>query len=176
VREYDSIYPSTRCFGDENECTLADRVSANFGRITPNKLVRTRRLRFLVQIIRFPFINREIAYEDLKFEPRFLDNLSMAVESDVHTADKSIRFRIESHHVTNIVDPFYITKNLDSKISTILFKKIKKTTCRLPPYPCRPTPQIFPSRRSRAWIFQAAASGSLDCLQQGTLKRSELYI
>jgi hypothetical protein len=38
ARGYDPIYPLARYFGDENECTLADRVSASFGRITQNKL------------------------------------------------------------------------------------------------------------------------------------------
>jgi hypothetical protein len=38
------------------------------------------------------------------------------MESNVQTAGKFLRFRIESNHVTNTVDPFYITKNLDSKI------------------------------------------------------------
>jgi hypothetical protein len=105
---------------------MADRVSANFGRITPNKLVRTHRLRLSVQIIRFPFINREIAYEDPKFEPQFASKLSMAVKSDVQTVDKFLRFRIESNRVSSTVDPFYITKNLDSKISVILFIKRKR--------------------------------------------------
>jgi hypothetical protein len=45
--------------------TFADCVSANFGRITPNKLVRTRRLRFSVQIILFPLVNRDSSFEDL---------------------------------------------------------------------------------------------------------------
>jgi hypothetical protein len=71
---------------------MVDRVSANFGRITPNKLVRTRRLRLSMQIIRFPFVNREIVYEDPKGEPRLADKLSMAVKSDVQTVGKFIRF------------------------------------------------------------------------------------
>jgi hypothetical protein len=38
VRKYDSFYSSARCFGDDNECTIANRISANFGRIMQNKL------------------------------------------------------------------------------------------------------------------------------------------
>jgi hypothetical protein len=45
-----------------------------------------------MQIIRFPFVNREIVYEDPKGEPRLADKLSMAVKSDVQTVDKFIRF------------------------------------------------------------------------------------
>jgi hypothetical protein len=45
------------------------------------------------------------------------------MESDVQTADKFIRFRIESNCVTSTVDLFVIAKNLDSRISLIFGKK-----------------------------------------------------
>jgi hypothetical protein len=38
VRGYNPIYSSSRCFEDKIAYTFADIASANFGRITPNKL------------------------------------------------------------------------------------------------------------------------------------------
>ena len=49
-------------------------------------------------------------------EPRFTGKLSVAVEPDVQTADKSIRFQIETNYVINTVNLFVIARNRDQNI------------------------------------------------------------
>jgi hypothetical protein len=69
---------------------------------------------------------REIDNQGIIIEIRLSHKLHVTMESDVQTVDKFLKFRIESNRVTSTVDPFYITKNLDSKISAILFIKKRK--------------------------------------------------
>jgi hypothetical protein len=71
-------------------------------------------------------IVREIDNQGIIIEIRLSHKLHVTMESDVQTVDKFLKFRIESNRVISTVDPFYITKNLDSKISAILFIKKRK--------------------------------------------------
>jgi hypothetical protein len=65
----------------------------------------------------------EVDNQGIIIEIRLSHKLSVIMESDVQTADKFIRFRIESNCVTSTVDLFVIAKNLDSRISLIFGKK-----------------------------------------------------
>jgi hypothetical protein len=78
----------------------------------PGKLIGTRRLRFSAQIIRFPLVNHEIAYEDPKLSFDSLMNYPSCGTRclDVQTVDKFIIFQIESNRVTGTVNPVYIAK------------------------------------------------------------------
>jgi hypothetical protein len=58
---------------------------------------------------------REIDNQGIIIEIRLSHKLHVTMESDVPTAGKFLRFRIESNRVTSTVDPFYITKLLIPK-------------------------------------------------------------
>jgi hypothetical protein len=68
-------------------------------------------------------IVREVDNQGIIIEIRLSHKLHVTMESNVQTAGKFIRFRIESNCVASTIDPFVIAKNLDPKISAIFGKK-----------------------------------------------------
>jgi hypothetical protein len=80
----------------------------------------------------------------------------VAVEPDVQTAGKFIRFRIESNCVASTVDLFVIAKKiLLQKYLRNSLKKLKKG--KYPFYPIRPPPLpvIFSYRHRPLFLFNA---------------------
>jgi hypothetical protein len=59
-------------------------------------------------------------------EPRFTGKLSVAVELDVQTAGKFIRFWIKPNCVASTVDLFVITRNHDQNICDFIYKINRK--------------------------------------------------
>jgi hypothetical protein len=104
ARGYNPIYSSARCFEDKIVYTFAYIVSANFGRITPNKLSVPKSVYFgLSFLARFKTLDINDGCQFIWFQ--------LFAKSKLWPHIKYIVFRIKkSNYITSTVDLVYIAK------------------------------------------------------------------